>query len=242
MDGTNWSLGAPPTMANAANTQIDGGTPFSPLIGAGQIASTAAGDTWGPEWGATLDIEGGTYTGATFVGLNPEQWDSANRSYINLGRNASGGTISIQNFLIGSSWWYGGGEYVTYNQYSGTAIANDWIWLGGQMDLYGGYTESAGGINIDVAGNGSAICNLNIFAPSADGDGGKLSLPDSYYTGGQIATWVAGGFIASPNGTLQYDEVSEPGRVVISAAVPEPSTITLLCLALLGGLALIRRN
>jgi hypothetical protein len=255
MDKTNWSLGIVPTtdvdadfVMLVANTEIDGGTLHYPVISAGQVASTATYDTWGPQWGATLDIVGGSYSGPALFGLNAEQWDSgAARSIINLGAGGLGGSINIVNLLIGDSPWWHDGKYATYNQYSGTATASDYIWVGGKMNLFGGETTVLNGMNVAVSGELAADCTVDILAPSVDGNGGKLSLPLAWYNPSvpvetTVAAWVAGGFLVSTNGTLVYDYVSEPGRLVISA-IPEPSTITLLCIGgLLGGLALIRRK
>jgi len=239
VDPLNWDKGVVPG-PGTHNTQINGisyAVP-GPIINAGQVATTGDWDTWGPEWHIGLDIQGGSLlSGGAFVGLNIEG-DAINSAYVNLGQGETGGSINITNFLVGDTWWWhGGGAGATYNQYSGTAIANDWIWLGGKMNLYGGYTKATNGFAMASAGQPNTMTTLSIYAAGGGGGGGKLSLPVGLYDDGTIAGWLAAGYLVPVGGTLGYDLVSETGRVVLY--VPEPATIALLCL---GGLALIRRK
>lgn len=245
MNAGNWTNGVPGTGIGIDNTKINGvDYPVpGPIIGPGQNASTADFDTWGPEWGTGLEIQGGSYSGPAFVGI-VSVGDDVNPAYINLGAGDSGGSMDIINFLIGDSWWWHGGPYVTYNQWSGTCIVRDYIWLGGKMNLYGGYTKATNGFAMASAGQPNTMTTLTIYG----GSGGKMSLPEAWgdplVPAVEIVNgWITDGYLvaAGPGPGpwhINIDTLEEPGRVVLTS-VPEPSTVVLLCL---GGLALIRRK
>jgi hypothetical protein len=251
-DPGNWTLGVPDSLT-ISNTRINpdafiGWPPnpkVGPIIGQGVNASTAMYDTWGPEFGMTLDIQGGSYSGPAFVGLNPFNNNPARTSVINLGQNGTGGTISVVNMLLGDCWW-DAGPYNELNVYSGTCTANDYIWLGGHMNLYGGFTSATNGMNVDVPNaNQAKIDNFGgLYGPGITRlniEGGTLSLPATMLA--TIQGWFNAGYLVANNGrggTILFDLDSQIDRVWVTASpVPEPATIALLCL---GGLALIRRK
>jgi hypothetical protein len=249
MNPGNWSLGVVPG-PGTGTTQIGGsylGYPIAgPIIGVGDNAST--GDYETMVEGQTLDIQGGSFSGPAFD-LNAEGYYDDNPAIISLGQFGTGGSISILNILLGDTWYYHGAPYVEYNQWSGTCIVSDWIWLGGKMNLYGGYTKATNGMNVAASGMPNTLCTLTIYG----GCGGKLSLPGDWgsdpdpnnpITGVDIVNgWIANGYLVAAGDSpgpwhirINLDE--EPGRIVLTS-VPEPATIALLCL---GGMALIRRK
>ncbi|MGD0655949.1 MAG: PEP-CTERM sorting domain-containing protein [Thermoguttaceae bacterium] len=245
MDKTNWSLGIVPTtdvdpdtfLMLVANTEIGGGHPHNPLISLGQNASTATYDTWGPELGGQLDIQGGTYSGSANCGFVLYSHATDATAVLNLGAGGTGGTIDVNNFCIGDDWWAHDGPNVVYNQYSGYAHSN-YLWIGGKVNVSGGELKDTGWFWLAADGETPAQCTIDISGT------GKVSLPagidpDDIY----IPGWIAAGYITANGGggTVIEDRISEPGQIVLTA--PEPSTITMLCIAgLFGGLALIRRK
>lgn len=174
MDPNNWSEGVVPgpgtghTRINL-DTNADPNNPVGPTIGVGDIALTDAYDNYAPEWGMTINIEGGSLTSPGFVGL-VAVGDAVNPTEINLGMDGSGGWLDLINLLVGDSWWYHGGPNVTYNQGSGTAIIRDYLWLGGKANLYGGIMYIFNGFAMASVGQPSTITTLNIA-------GGTLMLP-----------------------------------------------------------------
>jgi hypothetical protein len=245
----NWSLGVLPNGADGQNMQINpgGGALVGPFVGAGIAASTGQFDSWAPEGGLDLEIQGGSFSGPAFIGLNAYNWLADQVSEINLGRKVdnvtTGGSIDIGEFLFGESWWAHGGGYVAYNQWSGDAVVRGWCWMGGKMNLYGGKTTITGGFNMDPYKNWKGYAQITIYMPDPDPlSGGMLDLPVGLFDSKEIGRWIAEGYLVAGGDAvgrhIVYDTLSEPGRVILTA-VPEPATMTLLCL---GALALIRRK
>jgi hypothetical protein len=236
MDPNNWSQGVLPG-PGTGNTRINPDTNtdpnnlMGPTIGIGDIAITDAADNWGPEWGLTLNIEGGSLTSAGFVGL-VSVGSEADPSVINLGTDGSGGWMDLINFLVGDSWWYHGGPYVTYNQGSGTAIIRDYLWLGGKANLYGGIMYIFNGVAMASVGQPPEICTLNI-------ERGTLMLPliataDDPETPEDETTdfttvlqgWIADGYCVAYSGTgkivIEVTESWTKVTAISAQSEPEP--------------------
>jgi len=221
MDPNNWSQGKIPG-PGTGNTRINPDTNADPnhlagpTIGVGEIAVTDAADNWAPEWGLSLNIEGGSLTSAGFVGLVSVGGET-NPSSINMGVNGSGGWLDLVNFLVGDSWWYHGGPYVTYNQWSGTAIVRDYVWLGGKMNLFGGIMYVFNGFNVASVGQPPELCKLNI-------EQGILMLPKAYKV--NVEKWITDGYCVAYGGTGQIVIEELPTRTKVTAlpaqAAPQP--------------------
>lgn len=213
MDPNNWSLKVVPG-AGTGNTRINPDTNADPnhlagpTLGVGDVAAlTDAADNWGPEWGLSINIEGGSLTSAGFVGLVSVGGET-NPSAINLGADGSGGWLDLKNFLVGDSWWYHGGPYVTYNQWSGTAIIRDYVWLGGKMNLFGGILYAFNGFNVASVGQPANLCTLNV-------EQGILMLPKDYKT--NVEQWIANGYCVAFGGTGQIVIEETPTRTKVTA-------------------------
>lgn len=189
-------------------------------------------EIYGPEWGLTLDIDGGSLTqihttdpwnGFVFAPVA----DSAAPSIINV-RN--GGSLTAQELLLGDNWWFSGHPAVNLNVYdTATVTANGWCWLGGQMNLVGGTVDIHGSINFSTA-NGYAGINV---------ENGTLVIRSDEFTVAMAQAWEDGGFLTAFGGTGDVIIDGSTGDVVITA-VPEPATMILLGIGSL--LALKRRK
>lgn len=224
MDPNNWSLKVLPgpgvgnTQMNPEFIATDPNDPnkpkVGPTIGPGELAVTDAADVWGPEFGAiSLDIVGGSYTSKAFVGMVSVGTSEEARPVINVGAEGSGGWLDVINFLIGDSWWWHGGPYVTYNQWSGTAIVRDYVWLGGKMNLHGGIMYAFNGFNVASVGQPPELCTLNI-------EQGTLMLPAGYKA--NVEKWITDGYCVAYSGTGQIVIEEMPTRVKVTA-VPAPA-------------------
>jgi hypothetical protein len=220
MDPNNWSMGVLPG-AGTGNTQINPGfladpnNLVGPTIGPGELAVTDAADVWGPEFGAlTLNIAGGSYTSPAFVGLVSVGTSDDARPVTNLGADGSGGWLDVTNFLIGDSWWWHGGPYATFNQWSGTAIIRDYLWLGGKMNLFGGIMYVFNGVSMASAGQPADLTTLNI-------EGGILMLPANYTT--NVESWIASGYCVAYGGAGQIVIEEVGGRTKVTAVPPAPA-------------------
>jgi len=217
MDPNNWSIKALPG-PGTGNTQINpsaivGDIKVGPTIGPGELAVTDAADVWGPEFGAvSFNIVGGSYVSPAFVGMVAVGTAEDARPVINLGAEGSGGWLDVKNFVIGDSWWWHGGPYVTYNQWSGTAIVRDYVWLGGKMNLFGGILYAFNGFNVASVGQPPELCKLNI-------EGGILILPATYKA--NVEKWITDGYCVAFGGTGTIVIEEQPTRVEVTA-VPAP--------------------
>lgn len=214
MDPNNWSAKVVPgpgtgnTRMNP-DTNADPNHLAGPTIGPGDVAVTDAADVWGPEFGAlAFNIEGGSYTSPAFVGMVSVGTDPNASPTINLGAGGSGGWLDVKNFLVGDSWWWHGGPYVTYNQWSGTAIVRDYVWLGGKMNLHGGIMYAFNGFNVASVGQPADLCTLNI-------EQGILILPKDYKV--NVEKWITDGYCVAYGGTGQIVIEELPTRTKVTA-------------------------
>ncbi len=217
MDPNNWSLNVLPG-PGVGNTQInptyivaaDANTPKAgPTIRVGEFAVTDAADVWGPEFGAvSFNIEGGSYISPAFIGLVSVGASEDARPQTNVGLNNTGGWFDVKNLLIGDSWWWHDGPYVTFNQGSGTVIVRDWLWLGGKLNLYGGTMYVFNGFSMDAGAKTPKLCTLNIEA-------GTLFLPAGFKT--TVEGWVTAGYCVAYKGTGQIVIEEVGGRTKVTA-------------------------
>jgi hypothetical protein len=219
MDPNNWSMLVLPG-PGTGNTQINpgqivGDVKVGPTIGPGELAVTDAADVWGPEFGAvSVNIEGGSYSSPAFVGMVSVGTDPNAAPVINLGTNGSGGWLDVTNFLVGDSWWWHGGPYATFNQWSGTAIVRDYLWMGGKVNLFGGIMYVFNGVSMASVQQPADLCTLNI-------EGGILMLPPAYTT--NVEGWVTAGYCVAYGGAGQIVIEEVGGKTKVTAVPPAPA-------------------
>jgi len=218
VDPNNWSEGVVPgpgtgnTRINP-DTNLDPNHPIGPTIGPGQLAVTDAMDVWGPEFGPiSLNIVGGSYTSPAYVGLVSVNDNPDARPSVNMGDGDSGGWLDVDRLLIGHSWWYTGGPYTSYNQWSGTAILRIELWLGGKLNLYGGVMYVFGAVVMATDVQSPDVCTLNI-------EGGTLMLPVDYAA--TVQDWVTNGYCVAYGGTGEIVVEETPDWTKVTA-VPAP--------------------
>jgi hypothetical protein len=183
------------------------------------------GTIFGPEFGMDLDIYG-SISYKWYIASVAD--DPAAPSVINMYPGSS--IYGAEGIAIGDTWWYSGGPYSTLNMYGDASVDINWIWLGGHVNMYGGTLDISGG----VAMSGNIADELIRI----DVRGGTLILPDAFTD--TVNDWISRGILLAYGGVgdIIIDTEVNPGRTTVTA-IPEPSTIALMCL---GGLALIRRK
>jgi hypothetical protein len=250
MTGGNWDQGVPPP-ANANNVIISGGVPlYNVTIGPADVATPGTvGNNhppynmiFGPEWGATLNIQGVLLYDWYMV---PVQWNSAGpRSTINMSGSAF---LAGEGIGLGASWWWNGGPYVDMNMYDSSYASINWMFWGGHLNLYGGTMDIAAGLTVDTA---DAVSDAT---RRIDITGGMLILPQTvnisgtpFSAVGVVSDWISRGILQAYEGTggIVIDPVSNPGKILVTALpdVPEPSSMALLGLGSLACALFLRRR
>jgi len=219
----NWSLGIVPAPGQG-NMFINNQTLGTTVT----LNSTASfnGDIFGPEWGMTLNISGGSFTNLGFVFapigtvLNP--------SVINV---SGGGVMQVGELLLGDNWWFntapGANLNITGNS---TVQARGWTWIGGKISLDSGTLDIGGSVNLNAGGQNNA--HVDIETGTWIVRGANISA--------SVATWILNGQLTAYDGggTINVDTTTLPGGTIITAIVPEPSSLGLLAI---GGLLVARR-
>jgi arabinan endo-1,5-alpha-L-arabinosidase len=205
----NWSpVGVPPP-GNSTNPIIGNITLnaangwLTITVPPGQVESPGVGNSveennmiYGPEWGAVLDVYG-TLNWDYY--LAPVQDNPAYPTVVNL---YGGGSMSGQGLALGDTWWYWGGPYVTMNIYSNATAAVNYMYWGGQVNLYGGILSVTNGLTLDTIGSVSdATRSMNLA-------GGELILPKNFTS--TINNWIARGIL------LAYGKSGDSSDIVVS--------------------------
>jgi hypothetical protein len=206
----NWDNGetVPPTNAASVTLNPANGWPVITIV-AGEVENCttaySGGMIYGPEFGAGLNIYGTLNWNSYLV---PVQDDADQPSILNL---FNGSSVSGTGILLGDTWWYWGGPYVTMNMY-GTAFAGiDYMYWGGHLNMYGGILSITNGLTLDTEGSVSdATRSMNIAA-------GKLILPGAFAA--TVTNWISRGIL------LAYGKAQDTSDIVINTATLPGRTI-----------------
>lgn len=215
----NWSNGVPPTGPTATGNINIGYVAAAPVItirstdvidcGSETVRPT---DMHGPNWGATLNIDGGILTHRGFV-MAPVA-DAAQPSVINL---TNGAELNVVNLLLGDNWWFWTSPHVIINVYDNSLVnVSDWLWLGGQLNLYSGTIDIAGNFNMDTHAMGAAKLDIH---------GGTIIVRGADITA-NVADWIANGYLLAygttpgqrGGGEVHVDTTTIAGGTIITAS------------------------
>lgn len=223
----NWSAGVPvtnPPTAGNINIPYVAASPTVLVTGTSVDCGSETvrdSDLHGPNFGATLNIDGVSLTHRGFV-MASVAADPDLRSYINI---YNGGQLNAINLCVGDTWWYTA-PYVTLNLYDTSMInVTDYIWLGGYMNLYGGTVNVTGGFN--VAANFAAIEAFGEGLTRLNIEGGKLVIAQDYSI--QVSDWIAAGYVTAYGLTpgrganIIVDTTTVPGSTIITAVYKYPA-------------------
>ncbi|MEJ5260652.1 MAG: LamG domain-containing protein [Anaerohalosphaeraceae bacterium] len=219
----NWSNGVPPSNPTVTGNINIGYIAASPVVTIRAQDNIVCGSTTvrptdlhGPNWGATLNIDGGTLTHLGFV-MAPVATSEAARSVINV-RN--GGRLSAVNLCLGDNWWFVA-PYVTMNVYeNSTVTVSDYLWLGGYLNLYSGTIDISNGMNMAANTASYGVTCLDIWD-------GTLILRGQDQSA-NIPTWIANGYLKAygttpgsrGGGTIVVDTQTIPGGMILTAIPP----------------------
>ncbi len=238
-DPSNWSRGVVPDTLPAG----DGGGKCVGFSGSSSVATLGEGeiaefggasftsDFWGPEWGATLNIDGGMMIHYGFVAAPIGAADAP--SNINVYNN---GYFEVGELALGDNWWYWDAPYANLNVYdSSMAKARGWMWLGGRVNLYDDAVLVIGGL-VNMAAHGSPYARIDIWDNAMMVIQGTDPVRDPYQ---EALTWIASGQLVAFGGAGQVIVSQVPAGVMITGIIPEPATLLLLTL---GGLTVLRKK
>lgn len=218
----NWNTGVPPSASDTlGNTIFISGSAYNVII---DSDVTVVNDILGPEWGATLTIDGGSLTQVTTGSPTYYGWRMAPVSNILYDPPSTinvlnGGNLTTgSNLCIGENWWWHDGYQVNMNVYDTSTVTAAYAFLGGHLNLYGG-TVSFAGLE-PLPDNGYVHINI---------EEGKLIL--SY--GDETATvneWIAAGTLTAygltpgRGASIVIDTETIEGGTIVTAVYDYPAT------------------
>jgi len=223
----NWSMGILPAPGQG-NMFINNQT-FGTTVTL-NTSATFNGDVFAPEWGMTLNIAGGSFTSLGFVFAPVGA--VATPSIVNV---SGGGYLEVGELLLGDNWWFntapGANLNITGNS---TVKARGWTWIGGKISLDSGTLDIGGSVNLNASGQNNA--QVDIEAGTWIVRGANISA--------NVATWIGSGQLTAygGGGTINVDTTTLPGGTIITAVVPEPTSLSLLALGTILGARFIRRR
>lgn len=210
-DPNNWSpVGVPSSTVNA-NVWLDSANGWSVMtITNGELESPGSSSSdmiYGPEFGAGLNLYG-TLNWRNY--LVPVQSDPTHPSVVNL---FNGSSMSGYGLALGDTWWYWGGPYVTMNLYGNAFAGINYMYWGGQVNLYGGILSITNGLTLDTMNSVSdATRSMNLA-------GGELVLPGGFTA--TVNNWISRGILlaygkAQDTSDIVMNTISLPGRTMVT--------------------------
>lgn len=209
----NWDLGVPVGPGNGVFLDAANGWSVITITNSDDVL--VPDTVFGPEWGATLNVYGKMRSGGFIVSV---QATATPRSVINVFSNA---TISASGMLLGDSWWYHGGPYVTMNLYGNAQVSVNELYWGGRLNLFDS--------SVFVVTNSVTVQTLGLVSDATrriNLAGGTLVLPGGYSA--QVTNWIARGLIAVEDLSPEVAQISVmetnaawPGRTVVTANYPQ---------------------
>jgi len=236
LDPAMWTNGVPDTVPPAEGGRCVGfsGSTSAAYLGPGETSEFGSAsfwsDFWGPEWGATLNIDGGRMIHYGFAAAPIGAADAPSNIFV-----TNGGYLEVGELGLGDNWWFWDAPYVNLTVSDSTVKVRGWLWLGGQINLLGNSTLDIGGL-VNMAAHGSTYAKINIEDNAEMLIRGTAEGRDVYQ---EILTWIANGQLVAFGGTGEVVVSQGPTGALITAVIPEPATVILLGL---GGLTLLRKR
>jgi Glycosyl hydrolases family 43/Concanavalin A-like lectin/glucanases superfamily len=205
----NWNPAGVPSSSVDANVWLDSANGWSVItVTNGDVESPGSGSgdmIYGPEFGAGLNVYG-TLNWRNY--LVPVQNDPTHPSIVNL---FNGSSVSGAGLALGDTWWYWGGPYAVLNLYGNASASINYMYWGGQVNLYGGVLSITNGLTLDTVDSVSdATRSMNLA-------GGELILPNAFT--GTVNNWISRGIL------LAYGKARDPSDIVIDTATMPGRTI-----------------